>query len=65
MFAPHPDVGLMLQVLGDGSSLGSFTSSGTTLGFENWTLNAADVSIITLIARGLRYNDWLSITEAR
>ena len=54
-----------LQVLGDGSSLGTFTSSGTTLDFENWTLNAVDVSTIKLVARGLGYNDWLSITEAR
>ena len=54
----------MFQVLGDGSSLGTFTSSGTTLDFENWTLNAADVSTIKLVARGLGHNDWLSIPEA-
>ncbi|CAN0457025.1 unnamed protein product, partial [Scytosiphon promiscuus] len=53
-----------IKVLGDGSSLGTFTSSGTTLDFENWTLNAADVSTVKLVARGLGYNDWLSITEA-
>ena len=59
------NVGRMLQVLGDGSDLGTFTSSGTTLDFENWTINAADVSTIKLVARSLGYNDWLSITEAR
>lgn len=54
-----------IKVLGDGSSLGTFTSSGTTLDFENWTLNAVDVSTIKLVARGLGYNDWLSITEVQ
>lgn len=54
-----------VKVLGDGSSLGTFTSSGDTLDFENWTLNAKDVSSIKLVARGLRYNDWLSITEVQ
>ncbi|CAN0032933.1 unnamed protein product [Laminaria digitata] len=54
-----------LKVLGDGSSLGTFTSSGTTLDYENWTLNAADVSTIKLVARGLGNNDWLSITEVQ
>lgn len=62
---PHDVVGYLIQVLGDGSSLGTFTSSGTTLDVENWTINAADVSTIKLVARGLGYNDWLSITEAR
>lgn len=55
----------MFQVLGDGSSLGTFTSSGTTLDFENWTLNASGVSTIKLVARNLGSNDWLSITEVR
>lgn len=55
---------LLLQVFGDGSSLGEFTSSGTTLGFENWTLNAKDVSTITLMPKYLG-NDWISITEVR
>lgn len=59
----HDDVRRLSQVLGDGSKLGTFTSSGTTLDFENWTLNAKDVSTIKLVARGLGYNDWLSITE--
>ncbi|CAM9476516.1 unnamed protein product [Laminaria digitata] len=54
-----------IKVLGDGSSLGTFTSSGTTLDFENWTLNASKVSTIKLVARGLGYNDWLSITEVQ
>ena len=54
----------LFQVLGDGSTLGTFESSGNTLGFENWTLNANDVSTITLVASDLGYNDWLSITEA-
>ena len=62
---PHPNVEHILQVLGDGSNLGTFTSSGTTVDFENWTINAADVSTIKLVARDLGYNDWLSITEAR
>lgn len=61
---PNDDAVRFLQVLGDGSRLGTFTSSGDTLDFENWTLNAKDVSSIKLVARGLRYNDWLSITEA-
>eukprot|EP00904_Undaria_pinnatifida_P002194 jgi/Undpi1/11976/HiC_scaffold_4.g01675.m1 len=54
-----------IKVLGDGSSLGTFKSSGTTLGYENWTLNASGVSTIKLVARGLDYNDWLSITEVQ
>lgn len=62
--APHDDAMRFVQVLGDGARLGTFTSSGDTLDFENWTLNAKDVSSIKLVARGLRYKDWLSITEA-
>lgn len=54
----------LFQVLGDGSSLGTFKSSGDTLDFENWTLNANSVSTIKLVARGLDYDEWLSITEA-
>lgn len=52
----------MVQVFGDGRSLGEFTSSGNTLDFENWTLNAKDVSVIAIVPKYLG-EGWLSITE--
>lgn len=53
------------QVYGDDALLGSFMSSGSTLDFENWTINADDVSSIRLEASGLGDSEWLSITEVR
>lgn len=53
-----------VEVFGDGSSLGEFTSSGTTVGYENWTLNAKDVTAIKIIPKYLG-NDWISLTEVQ
>ncbi|CAN0368411.1 unnamed protein product, partial [Discosporangium mesarthrocarpum] len=46
--------------------LGTFQSSGTTLGFETWELMMPELgaSSITLISEGLGSTEWISLTEA-
>lgn len=46
-----------------GSEYLTFTSSGSTLGFESFELNSNQTSYMYLAPRGENYQDWMSITE--
>lgn len=58
----HADGGT-LQVTSRGEELGSFRSSGKTLDFQTWTLDAEGLTELTLEPVNLPREHWIHLTE--